>query len=186
MKLIKNIIYVVIFALISHSCSVYNNIEQSKLLSDRPVIKENNTNSCYNDNLKIKVSRTIDWDTFEFYCNSKKYKVRIIWIDTPETKHPTKWVQCFWLEASKYAKNSLEWKNVTIHLWKWSWNTDKYWRLLRYVSIGEEDFWESIISDWYAFSYKRFSHEKLDNYNSLEKIARNSNKWLWNKESCNY
>lgn len=79
----------------------------------------------------MKVTRVIDGDTIEL-ANGKK--VRYIGIDTPETKHPTKGVQCFGVEAYRKNKELIEGKEVQLE--KDVSETDKYGRLLRYVYIA--------------------------------------------------
>ena len=150
------------------------------------VTNEKSTNDCLTDNKEVTVYKAIDWDTISFYCGWESYKVRIIWIDTPETKHPSKPVQCFWIEASNKMKELVEGKKIILVQNKSSWNTDKYWRLLRYIFIWDTDIGKEMINKWYAFSYKRFPHSKLDEYNEIETIARNNNTWLWDENTCDY
>ena len=61
------------------------------------VLKKN----CEIDGQEVLISRVVDGDTVEFNCNGSKEKIRIIGIDTPETVHPSKPVECFGKEASK-------------------------------------------------------------------------------------
>ncbi len=179
---------------LSHSCSMNNSFEQPKDIKilnrwtlETPSDSDNSkTLNCYESDINVKVSYVTDWDTFSFVCNNSNYKVRVIWIDTPETKHPNKDVECFWIEASNKMKGLLSWKEVKIIKWEWSWNTDKYWRLLRYVEINWEDIWLNLVKSWYAFSYKKYPHERLDVYNSAEKNARENSIGLWNSDTCNY
>jgi len=48
------------------------------------------------------VEQVIDGDTIEIRIGGKTESIRLIGIDTPETKHPTKPVQCFGPEASQF------------------------------------------------------------------------------------
>ena len=79
----------------------------------------------------MKVKKVIDGDTIEL-VNGKK--VRYIGIDTPETKHPTKGVQCFGVEAYRKNKELIEGKEVELE--KDVSEADRYGRLLRYVYIA--------------------------------------------------
>ena len=80
------------------------------------------------------VKRVIDGDTIEL-DNGKT--LRYIGIDTPETKHPTKGVQCFGEEAYKKNKELVEGKRVQLE--KDVSETDRYGRLLRYVFVLPDD-----------------------------------------------
>ena len=75
-----------------------------------------------------KVARVIDGDTIELENGER---VRYIGMDTPETVHPSKPVQCFGKAAS--AENSKLVSGKTVRLEKDVSDTDKYGRLLRYV-----------------------------------------------------
>lgn len=76
------------------------------------------------------VSGVIDGDTITLL---DKRKVRYIGIDTPETRHPIKGVECFGKEAS--AKNKSLVQGKTIRMRRDVSDVDKYGRLLRYVWI---------------------------------------------------
>ena len=81
----------------------------------------------------VKVLRVVDGDTIEIEGN---VKLRYIGIDTPETKHPTKGIQCFGKEASNKNKELVEGK--TIRMEKDVSETDRYGRLLRYVWLVDD------------------------------------------------
>jgi len=80
------------------------------------------------------VKRVIDGDTIELDTGER---VRYIGIDTPETKHPSKPVQCFGREASKRNTELVEGKEVLLE--KDVSNTDRYDRLLRYIYLPNPD-----------------------------------------------
>jgi len=77
-----------------------------------------------------KVTEVIDGDTVIIESGER---VRYIGVDTPETKHPKKSVQCFGREASARNKELVEGK--TVYLEKDISETDRYGRLLRYVYL---------------------------------------------------
>src|SRR3989344_4113968 len=78
----------------------------------------------------VLVSKVIDGDTIEIEGGMK---VRYIGIDTPETSHPTKGVQCFGRQATERNRQLVEGKKVILE--KDISETDKYGRLLRYIWI---------------------------------------------------
>lgn len=81
------------------------------------------------------VTRIIDGDTIEVSINGKKEKVRLIGVDTPETKHPDKPVQPYGPEASSYTEKQLAGKKIFLE--KDISARDKYGRLLAYVWLRE-------------------------------------------------
>lgn len=78
------------------------------------------------------VKKVIDGDTIELQSGEK---VRYIGIDTPETKHPNKGVECFGKEA--FERNRFLVEGKKIYLQKDVSNTDRYQRLLRYVYLPD-------------------------------------------------
>ena len=66
------------------------------------------------DPISARVERVIDGDTIHVRVEGKRYTVRLIGVDTPETKHPTKAVQYFGQEASAFTKAALEGKTVML------------------------------------------------------------------------
>lgn len=88
----------------------------------------------------VRVARVVDGDTIELETGER---VRYIGIDTPETKHPKKEVECFGREAGEKNKELVEGKYVRLEIDVSE--KDRYGRLLRYVytpnfdiSSGEE------------------------------------------------
>ena len=58
------------------------------------------------DPISARVERVIDGDTIQVRFEGKSYTVRLIGVDTPETKHPTKPVQYFGREATSTPGSS--------------------------------------------------------------------------------
>ena len=82
----------------------------------------------------------IDGDTIQVRFESKSYTVRLIGVDTPETKHPTKPVQYFGREASAFTKAALEGKTVLPQKDRTGDTVDRYGRRLRYVLLDGDNF----------------------------------------------
>ena len=78
------------------------------------------------------VEQVIDGDTIEIRLGGKTESIRLIGIDTPETKHPTKPVQCFGPEASQFMHELLP-EGTTVRLERDVEARDRYGRLLLYV-----------------------------------------------------
>lgn len=134
---------------------------------------------------QAKVLKVIDGDTVHVQLTEgQKEKIRIIGIDTPETKDPRKPVQCFGKEASKQMHKLVNGKTVVLER-NPAGDRDKYKRLLRYISLNGEDIGAAMIRDGFAFSYKQFPHPRLEEYNLLEREAREAIRGLWGNV-CEY
>ena len=77
----------------------------------------------------VLVTKVVDGDTIRIGNQT----IRLIGIDTPETVHPTKAVECFGKQASLKTKELLEGQFVILE--KDVSETDKYGRLLRYIYL---------------------------------------------------
>ncbi len=83
------------------------------------------------------VIRVVDGDTIEVQLKNgeskTKEKIRLIGVDTPETKHPKKAVEYYGVEASNFTKSNLADKNIWLQLDVGA--RDRYQRILAYVWI---------------------------------------------------
>lgn len=131
-----------------------------------------------------KVKRVVDGDTIVLENDER---VRYIGVDTPETKHPDKPVQCFGREASQKNKELVEGKYI--YLEKDISEKDKYDRLLRYIYIpNPESKNEAIFVNQYLIE-KGFGQvitypPDVKYHNDLlesQKSAQNEKLGLWSK-----
>jgi len=133
----------------------------------------------------VKVLRVVDGDTIEIEGNMK---LRYIGIDTPETKHPTKGVQCFGKEASDKNKELVEGKMIRVE--KDVSETDRYGRLLRYIWLVDDNATASaglfvndfLVREGYAHA-STFPPDVAYSKQFVEaqQEARDNNRGLWNK-----
>ncbi len=79
-----------------------------------------------------RVTRVIDGDTIEVKLGGGTEQVRLLAIDTPETHHPTKPVQCYGKEASAHTTELLP-AGTDVRLERDEEERDDYGRLLAYV-----------------------------------------------------
>ena len=122
-----------------------------------------------------KVIRVIDGDAIEIEDGQK---VRYIGIDTPETVHPDKAVQCFGQEATDKNRKLVESK--TVELEKDISETDKYGRLLRYVYVEDVFVNDYLVREGYAHASSYPPDVKYqDQFLQAEGEARQSNRGLW-------
>jgi micrococcal nuclease len=78
------------------------------------------------------VVEVVDGDTIEVRLGGRTEKVRLLGIDTPETKDPRKPVQCFGKEASRHTAELLP-PGTAVRLERDVEERDRYDRLLAYV-----------------------------------------------------
>jgi micrococcal nuclease len=77
------------------------------------------------------VVKVVDGDTIHVLVGGRREKVRYIGVDTPETKHPTKGVQCYGRAASAFNERLVAGERV--RLVRDVEARDRYGRLLAYV-----------------------------------------------------
>lgn len=122
-----------------------------------------------------KVKRTIDGDTL-LLTNGER--VRLIGVDTPETKHPQKPVQRFGREAYLFTKGVVEGKEVRLE-YDWQ-RRDKYDRLLAYVYLRDDTFLNAeIIKQGYGFAFTKYPFKYLEEFRKYEREARENKRGLW-------
>jgi micrococcal nuclease len=78
-----------------------------------------------------RVVRVVDGDTIHVVVGGRREKVRYIGVDTPETHHPTKPVQCYGRAASAFNARLVA--GELVRLVRDVEERDRYGRLLAYV-----------------------------------------------------
>ncbi|MEW9697842.1 thermonuclease family protein [Paenibacillus sp. SI8] len=127
---------------------------------------------------RVTVERIVDGDTFEATLKGKKEKVRLIGVDTPETKKPNTPVMFYGKEASAYTKKRLE--KQTVELEYDVEKKDRYDRILAYVWIGDELLNRTLIQEGYARMATFPPNVKyVDAFKKDQEEARNKKKGLW-------
>lgn len=147
--------------------------------------------SSNNTFIEAVVTNVVDGDTIDVKINGKTHRVRLIGVDTPETKHPKKGVEYFGKEASAYTRSQL--LNKTVYLEKDVSETDKYGRLLFYVwlsrpstnnptqeEISTKCFNSILVENGYAHVVSYPPDVKhVDFFHSRQRIARSNSYGLW-------
>jgi micrococcal nuclease len=132
-----------------------------------------------------KVANVVDGDTIDIDMDGKTQRIRLIGVNTPETVHPEKAVECFGEEASKYTKSKLTGKEVEIETDDSQDKYDKYNRLLAYVFLDGENFNEALIKNGYAYEYTYnvpYKYQKA--FKEAQKYAEENNVGLWAPNAC--
>ncbi len=155
----------------------------SQTTETTPTTSENNTTSPSgivaapnHGGIFAKVVNVVDGDTIKIDTGET---VRYIGIDTPETVHPDKPVQCYGKEAS--TKNTELVEGKTVELEKDVSDKDRYGRLLRYIWVGDTLINEVLVREGYAHSSTYPPDVKhQDRFVQAQRLAREEGKGLWN------
>ena len=121
------------------------------------------------------VTKVIDGDTIQI---DRKFTLRYIGIDTPETVDPRRTQQCFGKEATEENKRLVLGKRVTLE--KDVSETDRYGRLLRYVYVEGEMINNLLVEN--GFAQARSYPPDIKHQEKLrlsEEMAREKGKGLW-------
>lgn len=127
-----------------------------------------------------KVTEVVDGDTIEVDMNGTPEKIRLIGVDTPETKKPNAAVQCYGPEASDFTKKALTGKSVRLEADPLDDNRDRYGRLLRYVYLQDGSLLEeTLIKQGLGFAYTSFPFQKKIQFAQLQDEAQKNKVGLW-------
>ena len=80
----------------------------------------------------VRILAVIDGDTVDIKLDGRTERVRLIGVNTPETKHPTKPIECFGPEASAYMTQLLP-KGTDVRIERDTEARDRYGRMLLYL-----------------------------------------------------
>ncbi|MCB9811229.1 MAG: thermonuclease family protein [Candidatus Nomurabacteria bacterium] len=133
-----------------------------------------------------KVLYVVDGDTVKVDLNGKIETIRVIGINTPETVHPEKTVECFGREASAEAKRLLSDQKVIITYDDSQGTYDKYGRTLAYISLPDSsDFGETMIRSGFAYEYTyNLPYDRQAKYKAAETYAKENKVGLWADGAC--
>ncbi len=109
------------------------------------------------------VVRVIDGDTIVVNLTGKVVTVRLIGVDTPETKHPSKPVQYYGKEASRFTTNLLKGEKVYLDSDTAQIRFDRYKRSLAYVYRAPGGLFVNaeIVRQGYGHAYVKFPFKHL-------------------------
>ena len=116
----------------------------------------------------VTVKRAVDGDTL-LLANGER--VRLIGVDTPETKHPQKPVERFGREAYLFTKGMVEGKEVRLEYDQT--RRDKYGRILAYAYLMDGTFLNAeIIKQEYGFAYTQYPSKYMEEFRKYERETR--------------
>jgi micrococcal nuclease len=134
------------------------------------------------DRLPATVTDIVDGDTIKVRLDDGQVvTVRLTGIDTPETKHPTKPVQCFGAEASAKTAELLP-IGATVGLERDVQERDRYGRMLAYVWPENNMLMlnEQLVAEGYALTLTIPPNVRYaENFTNAQRIAPENGLGLW-------
>ncbi len=125
------------------------------------------------------VRKVIDGDTIELRIGTSNETVRLLGIDTPETVHPTKPVECFGPEASARTKELLP-RGSKVRIERDTEARDHFGRLLLYVYLGDRMVNEMLLSEGFALPLSiEPNTARVTRFERLSNEARAASAGLW-------
>lgn len=123
----------------------------------------------------------VDGDTIKVNISGKKYTVRLLAIDTPESVHPTKEVEYYGKEASEYTCQKVtNAKKITLEYDNNSDKQDKYDRLLAWVFVDDILLQEELVELGYAkVAYLYGDYKYTDILYQKQEIASINKIGIW-------
>jgi endonuclease YncB( thermonuclease family) len=126
------------------------------------------------------VMKVIDGDTMHITELPNNAKVRLLGVDTPETKHATKGIQFWGKEASAFTKDLLNGQKVIIQI-DIKHQYGVFGRPLVFLEmIDGRDFNALLISEGYARCTREYPFNRMKEYTQLEDTAKAEKKGMWN------
>ncbi|AJD91119.1 thermonuclease [Jeotgalibacillus malaysiensis] len=137
---------------------------------------------CSGGGLSGDVTYVVDGDTLDVKLEDGTVeRIRLLLIDTPETKHPTIGVEPYGPEASAFT-SQLEGERVELELD--AAERDRYGRLLAYVWHDGEMFNEKLLAEGLARVAVYPPNTKyVDEFREIEKKAKNQEIGIWSEEN---
>lgn len=132
---------------------------------------------------EARVVKVVDGDTIDIVPAAstglgKVERLRLIGVDTPETKDPRRPVQAFGKEASAYLKGRLLGRDVRLAFERQL--RDRYGRLLAYAFLEDGACVNlDIVAEGYGHAYVKYPFIMMDDFVAAEREARERRRGLW-------
>lgn len=139
-----------------------------------------------------RITSVVDGDTVKVrFANGAKATVRLIGIDTPETKKPGTPVQCGGRAATarmkKLAMRNGRGRRVTITTDPTQDLRDRYGRLLAYIGASGTDFGRTMVSSGWATTYVyKVRFQRVNDYRSAERSAGSARRGVHRRCAGNF
>lgn len=132
----------------------------------------------------VTVVEVVDGDTVHVSTASGPDMVRVLGIDTPETRKPLTAVQCGGPEATTYARELLTGEQVSLVADPTQADRDRHHRLLRYIRLADgRDYSVEAARAGVARSYVYGNKPVLEQpaIKAAESEARDAHRGLWGR-----
>lgn len=128
------------------------------------------------------VTRVVDGDTVHVSVAGHDVDVRLLGVDTPETKKPGTPIQCGGPQATVFAHQHLDGQQVTLTGDPTQQDTDRYHRLLRYIQLPDgSDYSVDVAAAGWARSYV-YARKPVQEHAKIEAAqtqAQNAHLGMW-------
>ena len=134
-------------------------------------------------NRLFEVVKVIDGDTIDLQVPDGKYpatRVRLLGVDTPETRDPRKGQMYYGYEAAEFTKTMTIGQKVRVLIDTVSESRDRYGRLLCYIQTPDKLILnEQLIKQGFGYADLRFKHGFYDEYIKMMETAVRNKTGLW-------
>lgn len=129
----------------------------------------------------VRVREVVDGDTLVVESASgRRETVRLIGVDTPELRHPSRPTEYFAEQATAFVTERVEGKQVRLERDPETGDRDKYGRLLRYVYVADDELLNALlIRRGYGYALTRFPFSGSERFRELEGRARDEGLGVW-------
>ncbi|NLF32088.1 MAG: hypothetical protein GX591_14530 [Planctomycetes bacterium] len=138
----------------------------------------------YQDRI-FTVVRVVDGDTFDVdhpdaVHGAPTTRIRLLGVDTPETKRPDTPVQHFGPEAFQFTRDLVQDRPVRLQLASGGRTRGDYGRLLAYVLLEDGQMLNlRLIREGYAYADPRWDHPRRSEFQRAMTAARKERRGLW-------
>ncbi|WP_437185169.1 thermonuclease family protein [Planctomicrobium sp. SH668] len=145
-----------------------------------PAEKLDSTVSQSAESVTVSVLRVVDGDTLLL---TTRERVRLLGVDTPETKKEGTPVQSYGLEAAEFTRQFCEGKTVTLVFDRERF--DKYHRLLAFVFVGDRCLNEELILNGLSPAVLQYPlrSDMKSRFQQAERIAKANRRGLWSTQA---
>jgi micrococcal nuclease len=175
---------IIVFVILIVTLVVWLDNRSGSLLRDKIITKTSLAADPTKYHLRsFRVTNVVDGDTIDISVSDGKYeytRIRLLGVDTPETKNPRQDVMYFGPEASEFVAKTVLNKNIKVILDEPGPTRDKYNRLLAYIELPDGNILnELIIKNGFGYADLRFSHSDFDSYENTMNKALEQKTGLW-------
>ena len=157
-------------------------VEKEAIVTAPEEIEKESEEEESEERIAFIVSEVVDGDTIKITYDQKEETLRLIGIDTPESQHPNKKVECFAIESSEKLSELIFGKEVYVEFDKTQDKRDKYARALMYVWRAEDNLFinQYMVEQGFAHEYTYQTPYKFQSDFKAAEIKAKTNEFgLW-------